>query len=210
MKVTKRAIVLALIIGLAISLPGLSFTRTSQDRLYVPSGAIFKLELLSPISTQTNEKGDEFNCKVLEPANFYGAIVTGHISKLKSSGKANKKSELALQFDSINHQGKEGKFDAQIKEFYEVKNTEKQGKADEEGTVEGKGNGNKVKKRGILAAILGAVIGGAIAGPKGAILGAAIGAGGAAASTLAANAPNLEVKEGTKLDVETTKRVREQ
>jgi hypothetical protein len=209
MKITKRAMVWVMICSLAISLPGFSTANALQDRLYIPSEAIFKLELLSAISTASNRQGDEFNCKVLEPASFYGAIVTGHISKLKSSGKANKKSELALEFTLISHQGKVGKFDAQIKEFYEVENVGKKGKADEEGTIEGKGNGKKVKKRGILGAILGGVIGGIIAGPKGAILGATLGGGGAAASTLAADAPNIEVKEGTKLDVETTKRVRE-
>jgi hypothetical protein len=172
----------------------------------VPVEAIFKLELLSPISTETNKKGDEFSCRVLEPQQFQGAIVSGHITKLKSSGKANKKSEIALAFDTITFKEYESRFDAEVKEVYEVGQVGNKGKADQEGTVQGASVKKRAWKRAATGGLIGIIIGAILGGGQGAIIGGAIGAGIGMTSTLAFNAPNLEFKSGTQFDVQTTRR----
>src|SRR4051812_18149611 len=102
----------------------------------IPRGQVFMLELLSPIHSDRNKKGDEFTCKVIAPEDYAGAIVTGHIGAIKASGKAGKKSEIALAFNSIAMAERSDKFDAQVTEVYDV-DAGHQGQADEEGRVKG-------------------------------------------------------------------------
>ncbi len=180
----------------------------SQEGISIPGGAIFRLELLSPISTEKNKKGDEFNCRVLEPQEFEGAIVTGHISKLKASGKANKRSEIALDFDRITINEREGRFEAEVTEVYEVTDASNEGRADEEGTVKGKSVRKRAIKASIAGAVIGGIIGGLLGGGKGAAAGAAIGAGAGLATTLSIDAPGLEFNAGSQFAVKTRGRSR--
>lgn len=207
MKLFKSLCVAALIASLIVLLPRPAGAGGVEDEVRVPDNTIFTLELLSPISTERNKKGDEFTCRVLAPREYANAIVSGHISKLKSGGKANKKSELALEFDTITMGARSGKFDAQVTEVFEVVAGDK-GRADEEGNVKGKSVRKRAVKIGVAGAVAGAIIGGLLGGGKGAAAGAAIGAGAGVASTLAVDAPNLEFSEGTQLNVKTTGRSR--
>jgi hypothetical protein len=158
------------------------------------------LELLSPLNTESNRKGDKFSCKVVRPPQLYGSIVSGHISKSKHSGKANGKSELVLDFDTITlTDGRFAQFSAAVKEVYDAVNAGNNGQADIEGTVKGKSRVKVSVKRAVAGAAIGAVIGGILAGPKGAIAGAAIGSSAGVASVLVTDGPNLEFKQGTQL-----------
>jgi hypothetical protein len=192
------------LLTLMIALP--SFGSFAPVKMEVPGNTNFRLELLSPISTQTNKKGDEFECKVLEPRQYAGAIVSGHIAKLKAGGKAGKKSEIALSFDSISMSGDEGKFDAQVQEVYDVENAGKSGKADEEGNVSGKSMKKRAITRSLVGGAVGAVIGGLIGGGKGAAIGSAAGAGIGLTTSLAVDAPDLEFKPGSQFIVLTSER----
>jgi hypothetical protein len=199
----RKNLSIVLIACLIISIPAVA-----QEGLSVPADALFRLELLSPISTETNKKGDEFNCRVMEPKEFEGAIVTGHISKIKASGKANKRSEIALDFDRITMNEREGRFEAEVTEVYEVVDASNEGRADEEGTVKGKSVRKRAIKASIAGAIIGGILGGIIAGGKGAAAGAAIGAGAGLATTLSIDAPGLEFNSGTQFAVKTRGRSR--
>ncbi|HJQ69043.1 MAG TPA: hypothetical protein VKA70_08725 [Blastocatellia bacterium] len=207
MRLFKSLCVAAIITSLIVLIPRQSDAGTAEDEIRIPGDMIFTLELLSPISTERNKKGDEFTCRVIAPREYANAIVTGHISKLKSGGKANKKSELALAFDSITMAERSGKFDAQVTEVFEAVAGDK-GRADEEGNVKGKSVRKRAVKIGVAGAVAGAIIGGLLGGGKGAAAGAAIGAGAGVASTLAVDAPNLEFAEGTQFNVRTTGRSR--
>jgi hypothetical protein len=206
MRLVKSLYVSAMIVSLIALVPQQSRAR-AEDEIRVPGNAIFTLELLSPISTDRNKKGDEFTCRVTAPREYSNAIVSGHISKLKGGGKANKKSEIALAFDAITMGERTGRFDAQVTEVYEVVAGNK-GQADEEGNVKGKSVRKRAVKIGIAGAVAGAIIGGLLGGGKGAAAGAAIGAGAGVASSLAVDAPNLEFAEGTQFNVKTTGRGR--
>ena len=200
-----KRITTLLLMGLMTMLLALpTFGNYTPAKIEVPGNATFKLELLSPISTQTNKKGDEFECKVLEPRQYADAIVSGHIAKLKAGGKAGKKSEIALAFDSISFRGDEGKFDAQVQEVYDVENTGKGGRADEEGNVSGKSMKKRAITRSLVGGAVGAVIGGLIGGGKGAAIGGAAGAGIGLTTSLAVDAPNLDFKPGSQFIVQTS------
>lgn len=179
--------------------------RSKPDgELLVEKDVTFALELLSPLSTEASHKGDKFECKVLSPAHLAGGIVSGHIRKVKSSGKGKGKSEMDLAFDTITlPDGRMGGFNATVLEVNDVAHAGKEGVADNEGTVKGKSRVKIGVKRAVAGALIGGVIGGLIGGGKGAAAGVAIGAGVGVTSTLATEGPNLEFKTGTQFTVKT-------
>ena len=199
----KKAIRAGIALALCIfASPARAFGQNEADEVVVPKDATFALELLSPISTLHNKKDDKFECKVLSPVQYAGAVVSGHLRKVKNAGKANGKSEIDMAFDRITlTDGRVAGFNAQVREINDVANAADAGVADTEGTVKGKSRVKIGVKRAVVGALLGAAIGGAIAGGSGAVTGAAIGAGVAVTSTLAAEGPNLEFKSGTQFTV---------
>jgi len=166
----------------------------------LPKDLKLSVELLSQLSTKTNQKGDKFSCKVLTPAEYSGATVTGHVRKAKGSGKTSGKSEIDVGFDMIALvDGRLGSFNAQIVEVFDVVDAGEQGRADSEGTVKAKSTVKRdAVKIGISTAI-GALVGGLLFGGKGAAIGAAVGAGVGVSTTLATKGPELEFPQGTQL-----------
>src|SRR6185369_8486488 len=125
MKTRKRSIrkwaTLLLMVTVAISATRQAPAEPRGDGLKLPQNTRFTLELLSPISTARNKKGDSFRCTVVEPIEYKSAIVDGELTKVKASGKASGKSEIAMGFRRITMpNGDTGKFQAQIAEVYEV------------------------------------------------------------------------------------------
>jgi hypothetical protein len=191
-----------ILIFMILSVPSSTLGQSNSGEVLVPKGTTFALELLSPIDTNSNKKGDKFDCKVLSPVEFAGAIISGHLRKVKSSGKANKKSEIDLGFDTITFvDGRVAGFNASVKEVNDVKGASNEVVADNEGTVKGKSRVKVGVKRAVGGAIAGAAIGALIGGPKGAVAGAIIGAGVGVTTTLATEGPNLEFKTGTQFTV---------
>jgi outer membrane lipoprotein SlyB len=176
-----------------------------QPELLIPAKTKVSLQLLSPVSTATSKKDDKFNCKVLTPVEFAGAVVEGHVRSVKRSGKADKASKLDLAFDRVTlTDGRTANFSATIIEVFDVVNAKDQGLADNEGTIRNKSTAVKTSiKRAAVGALIGAIVGGAVAGGQGAVIGAAIGAGVGATTTLATRGPDLELKTGTEFTVVT-------
>ncbi|MEO0248000.1 MAG: hypothetical protein ABIN58_00370 [candidate division WOR-3 bacterium] len=218
---TVMPIVLALLLTATDSFSGRDFTsalvlpsnslylssdqeQQSGNDVEIPGDTQFRLELLSPISTASNKKGDQFTCRVLEPSEYANAIVIGHIAKIKRSGNVKGKSEIALAFDSITlPDGHSGRFYAQITEVYDVVGAGKGGRADEEGVVQGK---SLRKRDGItigIASAVGAIVGGILGGKEGAVIGASIGAAIGVTTTLATKGPDMEFKDGAQFTVQT-------
>jgi len=180
-------------------------TGSPQLETLIPANTRVSIELLSPISTQTAQKGDKFSCKVLTPAEYAGAIVEGHIRSVKRSGKANKDSKIDLAFDRIvTTDGRIGDFNATVVEVFDIQKVGNDGRADNEGVVRNKSTTVKTSiKRAAVGALIGAIVGGAVAGGQGAAVGAAIGAGLGVTTTLVTKGPDLEFKTGTQFTVET-------
>ena len=194
---------IALTFFFLLLLPG--EVRSKPDgELLVEKDVTLALELLSPLSTEVSKKGDRFECKVLSPVQLAGSIVSGHIRKVKSSGKGKGKSEMDLAFDTITlTDGRMGGFNATVLEINDVAHAGNEGVADNEGTVKGKSRVKIGVKRAVTGALIGAGIGAILGGGKGAAAGAAIGAGVGVTSTLVTEGPNLEFKTGTQFTVRT-------
>ena len=192
---------------LILSLPANSFCGNRGNQVIVPADSVFRLELLSQVSTETNKKGDEFTCKVLEPSRFANSYVSGRITKLKSSGKASGKSEIALAFDLITlPNGQTGQFSAQITDVYDVEAMADNGKAREDGTVRARSLRKRDTVTIVGATALGIIVGALFGGVKGAAIGGAIAAGLAVTNTLATKGPDMKFDAGTQFDVRTRER----
>lgn len=127
-----------------------------------------KIKLLSPLSTQTNRKGDKITAQVTAPDQFNGDMVEGEVKESKSGGKINGKSVLNFSFQTLTHAGKSIPIEAQVKSFANSKGKQN---VDEEGRIiEKKSNLGKAA----AATGVGALIGGLAGGAKGAAIGAGV------------------------------------
>ena len=202
MKISRQIIMIFTLL-VALFLPSLVCGADGPE-LPIPPNLKLSVELLSPLSTATNKKGDKFSCKILTPAEYAGAIVEGHIRNLKGSGKANKDSNIDLSFEKVTlSDGRSADFSATVVEVFDVVNAGSGGRADNEGTVRNKSTTVKTSvKRAAAGALIGGLIGAVVAGGQGAAIGAAIGAGVGVATSIATKGPNLEFKEGTQFTVQ--------
>ena len=187
-----------------------SDTRNARrEALIVRDGVQMKIRLQTPISTKTNQEGDQFTALVLDPTEYADATITGHIAKLKSSGKMTGKTELVLAFDQIElRNGTRGRFAAQVEKVYQ---TESVKEVDEEGNVV---SGDRTKDTAVRTgggAVLGAVLGGVIGGGKGAAIGAVLGGAAGAGSVIYQGSKDLQLYPGTEMLIRTAApaRVRE-
>lgn len=185
--------------------------RTEQGRqpdrdrvsLNVPGDLDMKLRLTSKIDTKTNRVGDIFTAVVVEPSEYEGATVVGHISKLNRSGRISGKTELSFEFDAITlADGRQAPFAADLQRVYESENVKQ---VDEEGNVETSSRTKDSQVRGGVGAAAGAIIGGIAGGGKGAVLGAIIG-GAAGVGTVAIEGnKDLILDNGTEMLVKTAR-----
>jgi hypothetical protein len=173
----------------------------SRERMVVRDGIQMKVRLQSPINTKLNREGDQFTAIVLDPTEYADAVITGHIAKLKSSGKMTGKTELVLAFDSIElRNGTRGRFAAQVERVYETSSVKE---VDEEGNVV---SGDRTKDTAVRTgggAVLGAVLGGVIGGGKGAAIGAILGGAAGAGSVIYQGSKDLELGPGTEMLIRT-------
>ena len=61
----------------------------------------FKVKLLGPLSTETNQKGDKITAQVVAPAQYAGAIMEGEVKESKSGNKFKGKSTLLFTFQTL-------------------------------------------------------------------------------------------------------------
>lgn len=185
------------------SVPNATKSRTPgrSTRFVIPADTTVRLRLETQLSTKTNQDGDKFTAYLVEPKEFEGAIIEGHIAKVKRSGKLTGQTELALEFDSITFKnGTTSEFHAQVERVYA---TEQVKTIDDEGNVQ---SGNTTKDTTIRSAgggALGAIIGGIAGGGKGAAIGAILGAGIGAGSVYVQGNKDLVFDPGTEMQVRT-------
>lgn len=179
--------------------------RADRDRISanVPGDLDMKLRLNSKIDTKTARSGDNFTAVVVDPSDYEGATVVGHISKLNRSGRVTGKTELAIEFDTITlADGRQAPFNADLQRIYESEHVKK---VDEEGNVETSSRTKDSQVRGGVGAAAGAILGGIAGGGKGAVLGAIIG-GAAGVGTVAIEGnKDLILDNGTEMLVKTSR-----
>jgi hypothetical protein len=170
-----------------------------KDQPLVPEGALLRMRLETWLTTEINREGDSFTARVIEPSEYEGALIQGHIAKIERSGRMTGRTEMALDFDAITlRDGRSGPFHAQIEKVFA---TESVKSVDEEGSVESASKTKETEIRAIGGAVLGAIIGGIAGGGKGAAIGAIIGAGAGAGSVYVQGDKDLILDPGAQMIV---------
>ena len=170
----------------------------------IPRDTIMRIELLSNLSTDASQKGDQFQARVLEPKEYEGATIDGRVVNVKRPGKAKGTAQLQLAFDEIRFSdGRSSKMSAQVIEVIPGGGSQGVGKVDPEGGVQGRDSTKgDVQKVGAAAGI-GAVIGAIAGGGTGAAVGATIGVGVGTAGVLSERGQDIHLYQGQQLRIRT-------
>lgn len=176
--------------------------------LDIPMDTTMRVELLTNLSTDATQRGDRFEARVIEPAQYEGAQVTGRVKGVKRAGKVRGTAELQLDFEQISlPDGRFTNFNAQIIEVV-GRSTGNVGDVDEEGGVRGrsttKDDVTKVGSGAGIGAIIGAIAGGGKGAAIGAVIGGSIGAGGAITS----RGRDVRLERGQELMIRTSTETR--
>jgi len=156
--------------------------QAADESIALPAGTELHVKLTTTLSTKTNEAGDPWVGRVLEPIFAEGrevvpadSTVDGHITYVQPAGRVEGKGEMRVVADSITVP-QEGTF-AIVASLTDAQSSQGAKLKDQEGTLQGPGkdNGDTARSAGIGAAI-GAGAGAIAHGGTGALYGAGIGA----------------------------------
>ena len=112
---------------------------TAASLIVIPRDTIMRVELLSNLATDASQKGDRFEAKVVEPAEYEGATILGQVTRVQRPGKVKGTAELQLSFDQIRlRDGRSAQMSAQVIEVLPTGTSQGVGKVDQEGGVKGK------------------------------------------------------------------------
>jgi hypothetical protein len=172
--------------------------------LTLPRNSIMRVELMTSLSSEASHQGDRFQARVLEPNQYQGAILEGHVAQVKRPGKAKGNAELQLAFDDIKlSSGQSSRIVAQVIEVIPSGGSQGVGKVDPEGGVNGRSSTkSEVQKIGAATGI-GAVIGLIAGGGAGAAIGGTIGAGVGTAGVLTQRGKDIYLTRGQQLRIRT-------
>ena len=176
--------------------------------LDLPMDTTMRVELLTNLSTDATQRGDRFEARVIEPAEYEGAQVTGRVKGVKRGGKVRGTAELQLDFERISlPDGRSTNFNAQVIEVV-GRSTGNVSDVDEEGGVRGQSTTkDDVAKVGAGAGI-GAIIGAIAGGGKGAAIGAVIGGGIGAGGVVTSRSKDVRLERGQELVIRTSTETR--
>ncbi|MDT7603245.1 MAG: hypothetical protein QOF61_1242, partial [Acidobacteriota bacterium] len=171
----------------------------------VPANTVMRVELLSNLSTDVSQRGDRFEARVVEPAQFANAVVTGRVTSVRRPGKVRGSGELQLNFQQIRlTDGRTAGFSAQVTEIVNTRTDSDTGEVDPEGGVHGRNtNKDDITKVGAATGI-GAIIGAIAGGGKGAAIGAVIGAGVGTGGVMTARGRDIRLQRGQQLVIRTS------
>jgi hypothetical protein len=172
----------------------------------IPADTTLRVELLSNLSTDVSQRGDRFEARVVEPAPYADAVVTGRVTSVSRPGRLRRGSGvLQLRFEQIRlADGRSANFNAQVTEVVETRTDSNVGDVDSEGGVKGRSTTkDDVAKVGAATGI-GAIIGAIAGGGKGAAIGAVIGAGVGTGGVLTASGRDVRLPRGQQLMIRTS------
>jgi len=177
---------------------------TSANPSAIPRDTIMRVELMSNVSTDASQKGDRFQARVIEPKEFEGATIEGHVANVKRPGRAKSTAQLQLSFDEIRlPDGRSSKMSAQVIEVLTTGGGRDTAKVDPEGGVQGQSSTRSDVQKVGAAAGIGAVIGVIVGGGVGAAVGATIGAGVGTAGVLTERGRDIRLYQGQQLRIRT-------
>jgi hypothetical protein len=174
----------------------------------IPKGAHVLLRMMNSINTRTAQPGDYVYLHTATPISVDGQIVApvnsyvqGVVTQSKRSGRVAGRAELGIRLETITLPGgKVFKFSPHLTEVDSDESGQKV-EARENTIKQGPGHGKDAKQIAILAGS-GAAIGGlADRGWKGAGIGAGVGSGVGLATVLLTRGKEVDLRQGTTLDV---------
>lgn len=175
---------------------------TMTGPIMIPRETFLIVELESSLSTEATQHGDRFQARVVEPAEYQGAIIDGRVTRVKRPGRVKGVAELQLSFEQIRMpDNRSGNISAEVVEV--VSSGRGDGEVDKEGGVRGKDSTkDDVAKVGATTGI-GAIIGAIAGGGKGAAIGAVIGAGVGTGGVLSKRGKDIRLERGQQLKLRT-------
>jgi type IV secretion system protein VirB10 len=188
--------------GLAAMLVIATVSFASEDTITLPAGSELHVQLITTLSSKTNETGDLWTGKVVEPIFGKGgeivpdgSTVDGHITYVKGPGRVKGKGEMRLMVDSISTPDA-SKYNI-VATLEDAQGTKVK---DEEGTMQGPGKGKKgtAVETGVGAAA-GAGVGAIAHGGTGALYGMGIGALAALAHGILKKGKDIVLPQGTEM-----------
>jgi len=184
--------------------PNINNVPTSSAPAMIPRNTFLIVELESGLSTETTQQGDRFEARVIEPAEYQGAILEGRVTRVKRPGRVKGVAELQLSFNQIRMpDNRSGGIAAELVEVVST-GRDDEGQVDREGGVRGKDSTkDDVSKVGAATGI-GAIIGAITGGGHGAAIGAAIGGGIGAGGVLSKRGKDIHLDRGQQLKLKTS------
>jgi hypothetical protein len=177
---------------------------TANASVGIPRNTILSLELLTGISTDASQRNDPFKARVVQPGQFAGYIVEGHLSQVKRPGKVKGVAELQLSFDQIRTpDNRTATLHAELMEVGQL-NSNSRTDVDPEGGVRGQDSTKDDAAKIGAASGVGAIIGAIAGGGKGAAIGAIIGGGAGTAGTMTQRGKDIRLEQGQQLKIRTS------
>jgi hypothetical protein len=174
----------------------------------IPKGAHVLLRMVNSINTRTAREGDYVYLRTATPISVKGQIVApadsyvqGVVAQSKRSGRVSGRAQLSIRLETITlASGKVFKFSPHLSSV-DSNDTGQRVESDENVIRQGATHGEDAKQIAILAGS-GAAIGGvADRGWKGAGIGSGIGSGVGLATVLLSRGKEVDLGQGTTLDV---------
>ena len=171
--------------------------------LAIPRNTILAIELLNSLSTDASQRGDRFQARVVEPAQYAGYIVDGRIAQVKRPGKVKGVAELQLAFDQIRSTDhRTATLHAELLEITPMGDNDPE--VDSEGGVKGRDSTKDDAAKVGAASGIGAIIGAIAGGGKGAAIGAIIGGGAGTAGVMNQRGREIRLEKGQNLKIRTS------
>ena len=170
----------------------------------IPRNTILALELITPVSTDASQRGDRIQARVVEPAQYAGYIIDGHIAQVKRPGKVKGTAQLQLAFDQIRSpDNRTAELHAELVEITPM-GGDNEPNVDSEGGVKGRDSTKDDAAKVGAASGIGAIIGAIAGGGKGAAIGAIIGGGAGTAGVMTQRGKDIRLDRGQHLKIRTS------
>ena len=171
--------------------------------LAIPRNTILALELLTPVSTDTSQRGDPLQARVIEPAQYADYMVEGRVAQIKRPGKVKGTAQLQLAFEQIRStDNRSATLRAELIEITPMGGDDPE--IDSEGGVKGRDSTKDDAAKVGAASGIGAIIGAIAGGGKGAAIGAIIGGGAGTAGVMTQRGKDIRLDRGQHLKIRTS------
>ena len=176
----------------------------TEGSFSIPRNTILALELLTPLSTDASQRGDRFQARVVEPAQYAGFVVDGRVAQVKRPGKVKGVAELQLSFAQIRTPNRSAATTLRAELLEITPMGDNAPEVDSEGGVKGRDSTKDDAAKVGAASGIGAIIGAIAGGGKGAAIGAVIGGGAGTAGVMTQRGKDIRLDKGQTIKIRTS------